>query len=166
MSVFPGKHPVCPARAPTSEGKVSPGHPSPAWPFAEMDLPQGQEQSFFTWPTSHKGLSHAAVPSSRQISAHFVLCGQPRRHHQGYGRLEAAGMPPDKAGIEAGLEALPPPSRFLGGQFSGLPGSAQHTALACFPAGCCLAAPGGVGGDARSSGKAERPCGGSVSKHR
>lgn len=75
-------------------------------------------------------------------------------------------MPPDKAGIESGCEALPPPSRFLGGQRSRRPRSAEHTAFARFPAGCCLAAPGGVGGDAGSSGEAEQPCGGSVAKHR
>lgn len=74
-------------------------------------------------------------------------------------------MPSDKAEIEAGCEAQPPPSRFLGGQFSGWPRSGKHRALACFPAGC-LVAPGRVGGDARSSGEAEQPCSGSVSKHR
>lgn len=75
-------------------------------------------------------------------------------------------MPPDKAGIEAGCEALPPPSRFLGSQSSGWSHSAKHTWLAFFPAGCCLVAPGGMEGDARSSSKSERPCGGSVAKHR
>lgn len=73
-------------------------------------------------------------------------------------------MPPDKAGIEAGCEALPPPSAFLGGQCSGC--SAEHTVPVSFPAGCCLAAPGGVGGDARSPKGAERPCGGSEAEHR
>lgn len=65
-------------------------------------------------------------------------------------------MPPDKAGIDSGCEALPPPSRFLGGQCSGRPRSAEHSALVPFPAGCCLAAPGGTGSDAGSPSEAER----------